>query len=232
MSTKLSKKDVKLLIIVAGLLVFLLCYLLVYNNLMDKKDAVDAQITELQPKLQEYQEYAAHQKEYEEKTAEAKENISATLAKLPSSYYPEDVILYTTGLERSIGIDATGFTFADPVSVNQFTGVTEENLDDPSKAVDMTAYETQTTVDLNTDYPKLKNLINSVYKDSETLTGIDSVSVSYDPETALLTGNVVLDKFYLTYADAPEYTTTTPATTYGIADPFGSLDTGAPAPAQ
>ena len=229
MSTQITKKDLRILIILAGAVVFIICYLLVYNKLMDKKEEVDAKIEELTPQLEQYKEYAEHKEEYEEQTAAAKENIAATMAKLPSSYNPEDVILYTTGLETSLGIDATALTFTDPVSVVQFTGVTPDNIDDTSAAVDMTAYETQTTVNTNLDYVQLKNLINSVYTQSETLTGIDSVSVTYDAEKAALTGTVVLDKFYLTYPDAPEYTTNTPATTYGAANPFGTIETGAPA---
>lgn len=224
MSTQITKRDIKLLIILGGVLVLVACYFFVYNNLTKKRDEVEAQIEELEPQLKQYREYAANQPKYEAATKEAKENIAATLAKLPSSYNPEDVILYATGLEKSLGIDVTALSFADPVAIAQFTGVTADDVDNAAGAVDMTAYETQTTVALNLDYLKLKNLLNSVYNMSDTETGVDSVTVSYDAESAGLTGTVVLDKFYLTYNNAPDYVTQLPATNYGVANPFGTID--------
>ena len=51
MTTKLSKRDIKILIVLAGVLILLLCYLLVYKNFTDKKEAADAEIAQLQPEL-------------------------------------------------------------------------------------------------------------------------------------------------------------------------------------
>ena len=127
--------------------------------------------------------------------------------------------------EADLGIDATSISFADPVAVNEFTGVTADNIDDPSTAVDMTAYETQFTVNMNLDYTKMKNLLNEIYSGDDTLTGIDSLAVTYNAETSGLTGTAVLDKFYLTYSGAPDYITSVPATNYGVANPFGTADT-------
>ncbi len=110
------------------------------------------------------------------------------------------------------------------MAVNEFTGVTADNIDDPSTAVDMTAYETQFTVNMNLDYTKMKNLLNEIYSGDDTLTGIDSLAVTYNAETSGLTGTAVLDKFYLTYNGAPDYITSLPATNYGVANPFGTAD--------
>ena len=224
LDTNISTRDKKLLILMAGIVVLAICYLLVFNKLNEKTDEVNAQIEELTPQLEQYKEYEANKEEYEKQTAAAKESIKDTMNHLPSSYNTEDMILYTTKLERDLGIDATSISFADPVAVNEFTGVTADNIDDPSTAVDMTAYETQFTVNMNLDYTKMKNLLNEIYSGDDTLTGIDSLAVTYNAETSGLTGTAVLDKFYLTYNGAPDYITSLPATNYGVANPVGTAD--------
>lgn len=225
LDTNISTRDKKLLILMAGIVVLAICYLLVFNKLNEKTDEVNAQIEELTPQLEQYKEYEANKEEYEKQTAAAKESIKDTMNHLPSSYNTEDMILYTTKLERDLGIDATSISFADPVAINQFTGVTADNIDDPSTAQDMIAYETQFTVNMNLDYTKMKNLLNEIYNGDDTLTGIDSLAVTYNAETSGLTGTAVLDKFYLTYSGAPDYITSVPATNYGVANPFGTADT-------
>lgn len=229
LDTNISTRDKKLLILMAGIAVLAICYLLVYNKLNEKTDEVNAQIEELTPQLEQYKEYEANKEEYEKQTAVAKESIKDTMNHLPSSYNTEDMILYTTKLERDLGIDASSISFAEPVAINQFTGVTADNIDDPSTAQDMIAYETQFTLNMDLDYTKMKNLLNEIYSGDDTLTGIDSLAVTYNAETSGLTGTAVLDKFYLTYNGAPDYVTQVPATNYGVANPFGTVDT---APAQ
>lgn len=221
----LKKKDVKLLIILAGLAVLLLSYVLVYRTYTEKRDAAESEIATLQPELDQLREYEANRPEYEEKTREAKQEISKVLAKLPAEVNPEDEILYTTDLERKLDIDANTIGFSDPAVLNQFSGVTPDNIDDSTAMVDMTSYTKQTTLDVEMDYTKMKNLLNEVYNNSVYLTGVNSIAVTYNAATSGLDGTVVLDRYYINYDGQPPYETSLPATTYGAPNPFGTLDT-------
>lgn len=222
MKISISNKLIKVLIIVGGVIVFVLCYFLGYSKIASKKDEVEQQITALQPKLTQYEGYAANEAKYKKKISSAKEDISAVLKKLPSDIEPEDEILYTTGLEKKLQITASAISFADPVAVNEFNGVTADNIDNPKKAVKMTAYEKKSNITISMDYPKMKQLLDEIYKHSTYLTGVDSLQVSYDAEKQGLSGTIALNKFYLNYKDAQPYVTELPSTSYGVSNLFGA----------
>lgn len=221
----LTPKTKKLLIIVAGLVVFLLCYLLGYNRLMEKKDAVDSEITSLRPTLQEYQGYAEKEPEYKAKIVADKEYIEDTMNRLPSDVLPEDTILYVTqNFEDKVQADASDISFSDPTLVNSFSGVTADNVDEPSSAQKMNAYQTQSTVTLKLDYPKLKQLLDTIYAPDADITGLDSITVSFDAESAGLNGSLVMNQYYLTYDGVAPHVTNLPPMNYGLTDLFGTLE--------
>ena len=54
---RIAKRDLKLLLILAGLLIFILLYMLVFNSFQSKTDAVKAKIAELEPQVQELENH-------------------------------------------------------------------------------------------------------------------------------------------------------------------------------
>ena len=63
---KIAKRDLKLLLILAGLLVFLLLYMLVFNPLQTKIDAVEARNAQLSAQVEDLEAKYLRMAEYED----------------------------------------------------------------------------------------------------------------------------------------------------------------------
>ena len=217
---KLSKRDAKLLLMLAGLLIFLLSYLLVYNRFIEKQAEVSAKIAELQPQLQTLESYQAKLTQYKKSIEESKTTVQKELQRYPADVRAEDLILYAKELETRVGIDATGLVFADPVLVNEFSGIVLKDGKETKET--MSGYRTGMNLSGSMTYSQLKNLLNDVYS-AQNYSSVGSVSVSYDAELSKLTGTVEISKFYLTYPDAVPVAATMPTVPQGNLNLFGSV---------
>lgn len=223
MTTKLSKRDIKILIVLAGVLILLLCYLLVYKNFTDKKEAADAEIAQLQPELDQLRQYEAHKQEYLEGAETAKANISAVLPTLPSEVLTEDEVVFSKNFENDLGVNVTEESFSDPVVVEQFKSVTEDTIDDPDAQVDMTVYKKPLTLTMQMDYDQFKDGMDYI-RDQETLKGFDTITADYDAENRDLSVTMSVNSYYATYDGAPETDHEVPEVDTGVANPFGTRE--------
>lgn len=217
---KLSKRDAKLLLILAGLLIFLLSYLLVYNRFVAKQTEVSAKIAELQPQMQTLETYQANLAQYKKSIEESKDTMQKELKRYPSDVRTEDLILYAKELETHVGIDATGLVFSDPVLVNEFQGVVLKDGTEVQET--MSGYRAGMNLSGSMTYSQLKNLLHYIYA-APDYSSVASVSVSYDAELAKLTGTVEISKFYLSYPDAAPVSATMPTVPQGNLNLFGSV---------
>ena len=223
MTTKLSKRDIKILIVLAGVLILLLCYLLVYKNFTDKKEAADAEIAQLQPELDQLRQYEPHKQEYLEGAETAKANISAVLPTLPSEVLTEDEIVFSKNFEDDLGVNVTEESFSDPVVVEQFKSVTEDTIDNPDAQVDMTVYKKPMTLTMQMDYDQFKDGMDYI-RDQETLKGFDTITADYDAEKRDLSVTMSVNSYYATYDGAPETDHDIPEVDTGVANPFGTRE--------
>lgn len=217
---KLSKRDAKLLLMLAGLLIFLLSYLLVYNRFIEKQAEISAKIAELQPQLQTLETYQGRLSQYKMSIDESRDILQKELQRYPANIRAEDLILYAKELESRIGIDATGLVFADPVLVNEFSGIALKDGKEVKET--MSGYRTEMNLSGSMTYSQLKNLLNYIYS-AQDYTSVGSVSVSYDAELARMTGTVEISKFYLTYPDVESVAATMPTVPQGNLNLFGSV---------
>lgn len=223
MTAKISRRDIKILIVLAGVLILLLSYLLVYKNFTDKKEAADAEIAQLQPELDQLRQYEAHKQEYLEGTETAKANISAVLSQLPSSVLLEDQVVFAKNMEDDMGVNITEEDFEEPITVEQFKGVTLDTIDDPSSQIDMTAYKKPVTITADMDYDQFKDSMDYVF-DHDGLMGFDSITADYDSEKQLISVTLAANSYYLAYEGAPEESHDVPDVGTGVTDPFGTRE--------
>lgn len=196
---RVSRRDAKLLLILLGIVAFLLSYLLVYNRYIEKRDAVTAQIAELQPQLDTLEQYYVNLSTYEDAIATAKTEIGEELDRYPSEIFTEDLILYAMELEDRVGLDATALSFTDPVLVNEFMGAADQ--DGTVTTTMMDAYETAMNVSCDLSYSQLKSVLRYIYS-TRDYTAVNAVNVSYNAESGRLLGNLEVAKFFLTYDGA------------------------------
>ena len=222
MKMTLQKKDIKLIIVLVGLLVLVVAYFAVFRTYKSKTDDLQAQIDSLQPELQQLREYDQHKQEYLDGIDAYKENAKSIMSSLPSSLWTEDQVMFLSMMEDDLDVEAQGETFADPTVLTQFSGTPLEDLDNYNDKVDMTAQKYQTTLAVNMDYNKFKDFVDYIY-DEENMTGLDSVSLSYNAEDADLGVSAVINQYTLSYDGAEEEAHSVPEVSSGLSDPFGTV---------
>ncbi|MDD7664376.1 MAG: hypothetical protein PUJ25_02080 [Lachnospiraceae bacterium] len=222
MKMTLQKKDIKLIIVLVGVLVLVIAYFAVFRTYRDKTDDLQSQIDSLQPELQQLREYDDHKQEYLDGIDAYKENAKSIMSSLPSSIWTEDQIMFLSMMEDDLDIEAQSEAFSDPTVLTQFSGTPLSDLDNYNDKVDMTAQKYQTTLSVNMDYNKFKDFIDYIY-DEENMTGLDSVSLSYNAEDADLGISTVINQYSLSYDGAEEETHSVPEVSSGVSDPFGTI---------
>lgn len=222
MKMTLQKKDIKLIIVLVGVLVLVIAYFAVFRTYRDKTDDLQSQIDSLQPELQQLREYDDHKQEYLDGIDAYKENAKSIMSSLPSSIWTEDQIMFLSMMEDDLDIEAQSEAFSDPTVLTQFSGTPLSDLDNYNDKVDMTAQKFQTTLSVNMDYNKFKDFIDYIY-DEENMTGLDSVSLSYNAEDADLGISTVINQYSLSYDGAEEETHSVPEVSSGVSDPFGTI---------
>ncbi len=212
----------KVLIILIGVVVLIICYTLLYQKFTEQREAAEAAKAALEPTLADYRQCAEHMEEYRTKTAQDKKIIVDTMKKLPSEVRYEDMILYTDAmaLESNVGLDESAIGFSDPLLFTEFNGVTPDNVDNASNSVPMKAYRSSLSIQSQMNYEALKKLITYVYT-TNYYTSIPSFSATYNSgEGPELNVSAIIDMYSLNYEGAPARTRNIGAITRGTPDIF------------
>lgn len=221
MKMQLQKKDIKLIIVMVGVLILVVAYFVVYRNYDQQTQDLQSQIDSLQPELQQLREYDEHKQEYLDGTEAYKENMKSIMSSLPTSVWTEDQIMLARRMEEDLDITDTSESFTDPIVVTQFKGTPLDDIDNYNDQVDMTSNKYQMTLAADMDYSQMKDFLDYVY-DEDYMTGLDSVNMSYDAEKAALNVSAVINQYTLSYQDAPEEDHKVPEVSKGVKDPFGT----------
>ena len=216
---KIAKRDLKLLLILAGLLVFLLMYLLVFNPLQTKISDVKAENAQLSAQVEDLEAKYLRMAEYEEGIKDSREFVKETLKSFPGDVKEEDILSYLLTMESRQGIRMESVTFNDPELVQQFNMMTQ--VDGQDVAVPAGAYRASTVMTGTLDYPQAKNVINYLYE-SDKQTTLENVTLTYNAETGKLAGTFELSKYLINFDGAEYVPERVPVVDMGLKDLFGT----------
>ena len=221
MKMQLQKKDIKLIIVLVGVLILVVAYFVVYRNYDQQTQDLQSQIDSLQPELQQLREYDEHRQVYRDGAEADKEKMKSIMSSLPTSVWTEDQIMLARRMEEDLDITDTSESFADPIVVTQFKGTPLDDIDNYSDQVDMTSNKYQMTLAADMDYSQMKDFLDYVY-DEDYMTGLDSITMNYDAEKADLSVSAVINQYTLAYDGAKETDHSVPEVSKGVHDPFGT----------
>lgn len=216
---KITQKDIRLLLVLAGVLILLVTYLSVYQPLTERTEALETQVEELQPKLEQMREFASNLEKYRAETASIKQQIVEQLQHYPNAVRTEDEIMYAKQLEDSIGLSISKAEFNPAELLYQWNGIADE--DSAYEVVPLNGYRKTITYADRMTYQQMKKLIPFIYK-TQDATAIDSLTVNYDSDTGGLSGTLVLAKYYITGLDDTYYATDVGKVAYGSSNLFQS----------
>ena len=216
---KIAKRDLKLLLILAGLLVFLLMYMLVFNPLQSKISSVKAENAQLSAQVEDLESKYLRMAEYEEGIKDSRAYVKETLKRFPGDVKEEDILSYLLTMESRQGIRMESVTFNDPELVQQFNMMTQ--VDGQDVAVPAGAYRASTMMTGTLTYPQAKNVINYLYE-SDKQTTLENVTLTYNAETGKLAGTFELSKYLINFDGAEYVPERVPVVDMGLKDLFGT----------
>lgn len=230
---QVSKRDQKLLIILAGILVLAAAYFFGYSKYKTKREEVQTQIEVLQNRYDGLAMRNLKRGEYQSYIESSETEIKSIASLYPSQVTSEKEVYFITQLEDATGAQVSNIAIEEPVisytstlpegvtstTTDATTGTTETSAAEEANGQTAEAtgqgsvyggfsgFNTVITVTFKSDYTGLKKMVDFINLNQERKT-IDSFSVTYDKSSGLLAGTMTYNAYstnsvYSTY-EAPE----------------------------
>lgn len=216
MKKKLTKRDLNLLLAIAGLAVFLVAYFLGYQKMSEKNTEAEAKLAERTAYYDEIKGYYANIQKYEDGIAEAKADLKENIDSLPKGYHDEDFLLYMCEINDKVGATLQNVTFVPAELVLNFNTLVDD------KSTDVNGYRVGTSSSSTMTYEQFKRYLQYVYEDTKDVTFLDSVSLTYSADTDSLDCAINLAKYYIEYKDSEYSPVPAPNVTFGKTNLFGA----------
>lgn len=237
---KITKRDISLLIILAGAVIVFCAYFFVFNGFTEKREAIIAENDSLKVQVEALQTLSGRRDIYMTGSVEAQESIDAGLARFPGEMKEEDMILYAKEIEDNTP------TYISSVSLPPFTIVAIEPQREPDQLAtvpdiagvisayafrndgripdvyNMALAKSGNSMSLSTTYNGMKSVLRGVSADDDRK-NIEQITMSYNNNTGDLTCSMTLNHFVM-QGSGKEYTPPTTVTSHGLSCIFGEMD--------
>ena len=229
MSGGIRKRDIKLLLVVAGILLAVLAYYLGYKKLEEKTAKVDNENLSLQQQVRRLDDISLKKGEYDKEMASFEQNIKSIMTKYAPDAKEEDVVLYASLLEKTRTLDIEDILISKAnllysLAISNFggedataSGTTQpqpqpaENTSSVDKILgiktesevmlpSVSLYATVATYKFTVEYENIKSCFEDVYKHPDCR-NISSIALSYDPESGKLVGDMTVNLYYMLGGD-------------------------------
>lgn len=212
MKLNLSKRDIKILLALLGLVALVASFYLVYTPAKERREAIEAANVELQNQVSRLEELNASKAEYEQSIIDMNQEITALTTEFPAATKEEDGVYFAHLMETSVSgdVNISAVTLGNP-EVVLVTEVPNAEVDASTveggaatTVSEYTMYRTRNAFIYQTGYNGMKNLVNVINNQTDKIT-IQTLSVSYDTATGLLSGTVDAN-FFTMEGTTREYT--------------------------
>ena len=222
----ISKRDLKLLLILFGIIIFIICYFSVYLEYTEKSYRLLDDIDFYEADLAELRAYESMLPQYTAMINETRELILQAQSGYAAEIKSEDLIMYAVNLLSETGVTANSYSFIQPVEIMTVQTLTE-NENGSYTFQPRTAYKTGITMNVSMTYAQMKNLVEQVYSEGSR-TSLNSLSLSYNSATGLLFGSVTINKIFLSGEEWEYEPMPIPDMRTGIPNPFGVVTPASP----
>lgn len=201
---KISDRDVKLLYIVLSVAIILCGYFFGFRKLTAANEKLDEEIGKLKTRHATLRTMEANAKKYSDNTVVYNNGYDAIIDKFDTGYSQEYSILFIKELEDKVDTWLSQAGLAQTENIYTFGQVTSSNPGSEAGAIvyksDYEGYKTVLTLSYQTSYDNFKNLIDYINNYKYKCT-IDSMSMSYNDETDVVSGALVVSQYAITGKD-------------------------------
>lgn len=251
---QVSKKDVKLLIILLSLIILYVTYQFVYTKNMNQTEQINTKVTTLQKRLSELKIKVDQGDAIRTENDSMLKEIDSIEASYGNGATQEKSIMMVNNLEAVADMSISTAAFSEPVYFFYGTNTVEGQTDttaldaasaelDTATGKDADSSVNQTTVDA-TQLNALDNM--SGYRSTISITfsvsyegfkkcvdyinnyseksNVGDVSLSYDSETGMLSGTMNINMYHLTGEEIKYQAPVIGSMEIGMKNIFGTLD--------
>lgn len=200
---KISEKKIMTYVILAGLVMFIAVYFLIYQKYNEKAATLEAGNATLNERVMELKQFFDDMDNNKKKISAMQEQVQEWLAEFPADVKEEDIIAMALETEKNAAVAYSNINIADREALRTIPAATVclsgmENL-----TQDLIFVKRLTSYVNSTDYPNMKNVIQTI-NDSHKRLSISKITYSMNEETGLLDGTVEVT-FYSVTGDGKEY---------------------------
>lgn len=242
MKMSISKRDISILLFLFGLLGAFCVFQFYFRGAMDKKKSIEEENKKLDERIAKYDNIDANSCLREMELN--KNTIKEKAAVYKPAYKIEDLILYMNEWEKIEGAEMFNFPEYEitewtpfTVSDDDNTTVTVSGVIDWDQTKKEAVEESYTFGKANlkaefatSNYSAFKELINSIYLDSQPKT-IKNVTAVMDASNGIINGEIDMNFYCVQYKDGEKYVapviTNVPTS---VANIFGPTNTPTPTP--
>ena len=222
MSTSLTNRDKMLLLVLAGVLIIFAVYMTVCKDYSARRDAAEAQLSELAPQLQQLQAYQANQKAYESKAIKMRDEIDTDMQRFPGDMRSEYIVFNAKVLQDSLGISVQSIGSQPAALLSSFKLPVKDDASGAYKMQNVYALSTDENLACTMSYDQFKSLLDFIYSQNER-SALKSISVTYDSETGQLSGTVDITKYFIVHEKYVYDKSAIDGVQQGVSNPFGTV---------
>lgn len=215
---KITTKDKKLLLIAGGLILFLAVYMYIFTPLQDETTQMELSIERLERECKELEAQYDDVSTYEQMIEEYRVLNQEIIDMFPVYVKEEDVLVYLMNLQEANGLHLFSIGINNPTPVLEFDGMIQ--VDGQDKKVHMTGRQVGVSTSTEFSYEEMKTLLNYIYA-THSQTTLESMSISYDAGSDMLSSSLTFSKYSLEYDGAVYVPEELPEVEIGKEDPFG-----------
>ena len=203
---KISDRDVKLLYVVLSIAIIACAYFFGFRKLTAANEALDKEISELKTRHTTLTTMKANAKKYSDDTVVYNDNYDKIIEKFDTGYSQEYSILFIKELEDKLDVWLSQAGLAQTDNVYTFGQIQSTNPSSEAGSSvyssDYKGYKTVLTLTYQASYDDFKSLIEYINNYKYKCT-IDSMSMSYNSESDVVSGSLVVSQYAITGKDRP-----------------------------
>lgn len=251
LSLELGDDVWRLIYVLGGVAIVLICYFVVYQNLTDKNSLLQNEISSLEQQVAVLREMDANKEDNIAKTEEMQKGIREITAAYPADVKEEDIMFFTDSLELSDSVSGLSMAFspkqlitstsaAEQGTTDAATGeVTDGTADETTEttadvsAADATTnvasaggyvlYDTVASLTFTASYDDTKTIVDDILTDDERRS-IEQIDLTFDDSTGNLNGTITVNNYSMTGTGNEYKKTPVEEVTIGRDNLFGTVD--------
>ncbi|MBR0112186.1 MAG: hypothetical protein IJM02_00395 [Clostridia bacterium] len=212
----LPTKTKNIILLIVGIAIFLLAYTMGFQKIQEKTAVIQEEVGKQSVYVNELKGYHDNIQTYEKGIEDSKNTIDGILVTLPRGINSEDFLMYIKTMNEDLGSNLKSVHIDADSFLGEFPCIAED------KSVTIQSFRSGASFSADMTYAQFKDSLKYIYDNTNQITFVESVGLTYDSENAKLQTSFKISKYYITYDGSKYVFVPVPDVALGNSDPFGT----------